>query len=474
MADRAVYTYVPRDWCIPFHNRTQRRAILVIHRRAGKSVSAVNDVIIAGLECPLPRPQFAYIAPTYVQAKRISWEYLKDYARPLLTNPASKAINESELRVDIVSRSGTPARIFLAGADNPDSLRGIYLDGAVLDEKALIPPSVHAQIIAPALADRGGWSVQMGTPKGKNHFYEEWTEAQTDPDVFTLMLKASESGIIPASELTELRNNMSPEEYEQEMECSFTALSKGLILFGHVEQALTDGRILDHMPTSVLHPSLPTPVYLSADVGRDKVAFWWWIIGEDHFYLIHYMEAVGWEAQEMIDYIDTLPSPLLSNPAMIYLPHDARNKTFASKFTTVEVFLKRYSAARVTIVPKTTLQDRINAARMVMPRVTFAPLLHPAQLTMLGEGLAIGLKSLRGWTFKWDEITDTYSSEPVHDGFCHGADAYSYGAQVMHYHLDDLRAAASARKERTVRPASYNFSLEDLYGYRPGFSRARV
>jgi phage terminase large subunit len=132
-------------------------------------------------------------------------------------------VHESELRVDYPK--GGQVRLY--GADNADALRGIYLDGIVLDEYADMDPRVWSEIIRPALADRGGWAVFIGTPKGRNAFFELWRRAQSQADWFTLMLKASDTGLIPASELKLAKRDLSEEQYAQEFECSFDAAVVG-------------------------------------------------------------------------------------------------------------------------------------------------------------------------------------------------------------------------------------------------------
>lgn len=207
--------YVPRQQFIPFHDRKTRFAALVCHRRAGKTVASVNDLIKGAALCGKPNPRFAYIAPFYKQAKDIAWTYLRQGVAPLMQYGAS--ITESELRVDLPNKG----RVKLYGADNPDSLRGIYLDGVVLDEPAQINPALWPEILRPALADRQGWGVFVGTPKGRNAFYEVWRLAQKSPDWFTLMLKASETGLLPDGELQAARDSMTDAQYRQEFECSF-------------------------------------------------------------------------------------------------------------------------------------------------------------------------------------------------------------------------------------------------------------
>lgn len=207
--------YVPRRQFMPFHDRKERFAALVCHRRAGKTVASVNDLIRGAALCDKPNPRFAYIAPLYKQAKDVAWTYLKQGVVPLLKYGAS--IHESELRVDLPNKG----RVKLYGGDNPDSLRGVYFDGVVLDEPAQIDPTLWPEIIRPALADRQGWAVFVGTPKGRNSFYEVWRSALKQDSWYTLMLRASETGLLAESELQAAREAMTEQQYNQEFECSF-------------------------------------------------------------------------------------------------------------------------------------------------------------------------------------------------------------------------------------------------------------
>jgi len=209
--------YKPRGWAKSFHDSGKRFSVLVMHRRAGKTVAAANHLIRAALLSN--NTKYAYIAPTYKQAKNIAWDEMKRYARVV----PGVTFNESELRVDFPNGS----RITLYGADNPDSLRGITLWGVVFDEYSQQPSNIWTEIIAPTLSSTGGWAVWIGTPKGKNAFYKLYEDNQNNDDWFTSLLKASESGILPESELEIQRKNMSEDVYLQEYECSWLASIKG-------------------------------------------------------------------------------------------------------------------------------------------------------------------------------------------------------------------------------------------------------
>lgn len=402
----ARYAYIPRKPFIAFHNREQREALLVCHRRMGKTVALVNDLIIGGAEEELARPQLAYIGPTYTQVKRTAWEYLKEYSRPM----AYGKPNETELRVDIYSRSGTPARIFLAGADNPDSLRGIYLDGAVLDEAAQIKPSVKTQIILPALADRKGWLVESSTPLGKNHFYASYQSAKHNPQCFTMLVRASESGLIPQEELDRLKRSMDEDEYLQEMECSFDAAIRGAILGRLVAQA----RASDRVNHRVTYDPMGAPIEVSSDIGfRDTTAFWFWQPRLDGFALVHYMEGHGMGPEEWARKLNETGLRIHT----LWLPQDAKARTMAASHSVEEQFLAL--GFPVTLIPMVKVQDRIAAARAILPKCYFNEICEP------------GLEALASWSYTYNEDSQSYSAQPKHDWASHAGDAFSYGAVVI-------------------------------------------
>lgn len=200
-----------------------RNVVLVWHRRAGKTVFAVMELLLAAVECKRERGRYAYLAPFLRQARDVAWAYLRSYARQIpFTN-----INESELAIELPNG----ARVRLYGADNPDALRGLYYDGIVLDEVADMRPEVWGEIIRPALADRQGWALFIGTPKGVNLFSELYYRAQKGESGWAAQLKrASDTGVIPAAELDSARREMSPAQWAQEMECDFAAASDDVLI----------------------------------------------------------------------------------------------------------------------------------------------------------------------------------------------------------------------------------------------------
>lgn len=233
MAKVIKIPYSPRPlWRDEIHKAldSHRFSVLVCHRRFGKTVGVVNHVIRQAVRCSKRAPQYAYIAPFFAQAKKIAWEYIKYYTGVI---PGVK-VNNSECFVELPSShpGSAGARIYILGADNPDSLRGMYLDGVVLDEYGQMKESMWSEILRPALADREGWAVFVGTPKGQNGFYKKWMEAQGNEGWYAVRYKASETGLFPPKELEDMRRTMSDVEYSQEMECDFSIAAENTLLGG--------------------------------------------------------------------------------------------------------------------------------------------------------------------------------------------------------------------------------------------------
>lgn len=206
---------------------SHRFSVLVAHRRMGKTVLSVNHLIKRAFTDGKEDGFYAYIAPFRVQAEQIAWGYLKHFTEGI---PMIK-IHEQKLQITLPNG----ARIRIFGADNPDSLRGIYLDGAVMDEVAQMKPEVWGEIIRPALADRGGWAVFIGTPKGVNLFSQLYDkalslQAQGNDDWVGLLYSVDQTNVIPQKELQALRQEMSENEFRQEFLCDFSAASDNALI----------------------------------------------------------------------------------------------------------------------------------------------------------------------------------------------------------------------------------------------------
>lgn len=395
----AEFIYEPRAPFIPFHQRTKRYSCLVVHRRAGKTVAAVNDLIVGALECGLPRPQFAYIAPFRDQAKRVAWDYLKHYAYPFLAGKP----NESELTVPMPNNG----KIMLFGADNADALRGIYLDGVILDEFGDFKPSIYGNVIRPTLSDRKGWAVFGGTPKGRNEFWRIREQARLNPkDWFFLELPASKSNLIDPDELAEARNQTTAEQYAQEFECDFAAALPGAYFGREMVAAEREGRIglVDHDEA--------LDVFTAWDIGyRDDTAIWWFQVVRGEIHIIDYHASSG---QPIKFYADLIESKKAYRYKTHWLPHDARAKTLASGGKSViEQLAANLTLAALAIVPNLDVQDGIQAARKALEICWFDE-----------EKCYEGLEALRQYQREYDEDKKSFRERPRHDWTSHPADAF--------------------------------------------------
>lgn len=231
ISKRITLPYIPRKlWKREIHPglESHRFSVLVCHRRFGKTVGVINHIIKQAVINGKRAPQYAYIAPYQTQAIKVAWGYLKFYTAPI---PGIK-VNNSNYYVELPSaHADSPgARIYIMGADNPDALRGMYLDGVILDEYGQMKDYLWGEIIRPALADRKGWAVFVGTPKGQNGFFQKYQEALSNNDWYHCLYKASETGVIDATELASMRDSMSDVEYAQEMECDFSVAAFNALL----------------------------------------------------------------------------------------------------------------------------------------------------------------------------------------------------------------------------------------------------
>ncbi len=420
--------YVARRQFLAFHRRPQRWACSICHRRAGKTVCAINDLIGRAASERKRDGRYAFIAPFYSQAKDIAWTYLKTYARPILAEPP----RESELSVLLFNG----ARIRLYGADNPDRLRGLYLDGVVFDEFGDMVPSVWFDVIRPMLADRMGWATFIGTIKGNNAFWKLWAgDADTGwpgavnhPEWFTLMLKASESGILPQTELDEMRASMGPDGYRQEMECDPNVAIKGAFYADEMRTMEAEGRIC--------------PIEIAKDVRVNTG----WDIGYTDSTAIWFIQCIGRE-RRLVDYYEgsgkilTAYADVLADKRRQYgwtygehfFPHDMGVHMLDSDKSRIEMM--RSKGVDGEIVPAHDVLEGINAVRRMLGRTWIDP-----------NRCKRGLDALRQYRRQWDDKLQDWKSHEYVDWTNHGCDALRTFAAGF----DDPGVMTPVRERRSV------------------------
>lgn len=382
---------------------------MVAHRRCGKTVACVADLITRAATLkrkPGWAPgRYAYVAPLLGQAKDVAWEYLKAYAAPILAQK-----NEGELWVELINK----ARIRVYGADNPDRLRGGYLDGGILDEYADMRPSVLTQIVRPMLADRQGWLTLIGTPKGKNEFWKVWQRAQSDERWFTGMYRASETGLLQPAELVDAAKDMSEEEYAQEFECSFDAAILGAYFGKLMVEADRAGRI----GRVAYDPRLPVQCAWDLGMGDSMVVWVFQVYGPE----IRVLDVVCDHGKGLEFYVDWLVSRGWQRETTLHwLPHDAKVRELTTGKSRIE-YLHDVLGLKCELVPNIGLEDGINAVRMCLPSIWWNV-----------ETCDEGIEAMRQYRREYDEKTKAFKDAPRHDWTSHYADGVRYMCVAARY-----------------------------------------
>ena len=395
MKQRVLLPYTPRKAFLPFHERTKRWGCLVAHRRAGKTVAAVNDLIRAAFMYQGLNGLFGYVAPFQNQARRIAWDYFKFFAEPLIRDA-----NEAQMTLTLVNG----AKISLFGADNADAMRGLGFSGVYMDEYGDFKPSVFGNVIRPALSDKQGWAVFAGTPKGKNQFWDIYETARRIPDEwFVLRLPASESGLLPQGELNAAKAQLSEDQYLQEFECSFEAAIIGAF-FG-TEMRLAEPRINERVVFTEGYP-----VHSAWDLGyRDDTAIWWYQVVGGEVRVIDFFAVSGADIRTIAEVVVNKGY----NYGKHYLPHDARAKSLQTGRSIVEQLADHLGIANLSVVPNIGVQDGIQAIRQMLPRTWF-------NSVKCGDGI----EALRQYQREYDEDKKAFRASPRHDWTSHPADAF--------------------------------------------------
>ena len=393
--------YVPRPLQDKLHTELDkyRFAVLSCHRRFGKSVAVINHLIKAALTNKLKNPRYAYVAPTYRQAKSIAYDYLKMYAGCI---PGVK-FHETELRCDLPNGS----RITLLSSENPDSLRGIFLDGVCIDEVAQINPRLWNEIIRPAISDRKGFAYFIGTPAGmSNIFYDLYQYALSDDKWLAYTAKASETKIIDQEELDAAKAQMGDSKYKQEFECDWIANIEGSV-YGNIIKVLEEKKQLSRVgydPSLLVHTA--------------------WDLGVDDSTAIIFFQQVANQIL-IIDYYENNREGLPHYVQVVkdkdyvygdhYAPHDIEVTEFSTGKTRREVAYQL--GIRFKILPKLNFEDGIHSLKMVLPKCWFNI-----------ETTKPLIDALRHYHRKYNEKMKMFHNKPVKDWSSHACDAARYMA----------------------------------------------
>jgi hypothetical protein len=410
----AVLQYQPRPFQAALHRgwATHRDSIVLCHRRAGKTVAAVAELIRTVFKCQLPSPRVAYVAPTYGMAKRIAW----DYFRQMLRDVPHKA-NIGELTIDLPGNR----RIYLLGADNPARLRGMYLDAAAVDEMADCAESLIGEVLRPCLSERNGRLMLIGTVKGPNHFWRTYERAVLDPAWFTANLRPNDTGALTDEQLAYLRKEMSDDEYRGEMLNDPNAGIRGSFYGPTLHRLQERGRItrVDYDPKLL--------VDVAMDLGfADGTAIWFCqCLGMREVRVLKFMEFSQTSFTEVLRQVRALPFTF----GRWIGPHDLAVHEYTTGTTRLQA--ARELGIHFEVAPKLPVNEGIDAGIRVLDMAWFD-----------AEGTMGGRDRLGLYRSQYDEKHRTLSRTPLHDWTSHAADAWRYFAVATDGRSADLFSSA--------------------------------
>lgn len=415
-AARLVHLYAPRPLQADLHRRLKRFSVLVAHRRFGKTVFCINELIARAAANRQRAPRYGYVAPLLTQAKDIAWTYLKHFTAPI----PGVTVSETELWVELPNG----ARIRLYGADNADRLRGLYFDGVVLDEYAQMSPHVWPEIVRPMLTDRAGWALFIGTPMGRNHFATLYELARRDDAWLAARFPASQTKILQEAELAAAERAMSAQQYQQEFECSFSAGVPGAYYAAALDSAEQEGRLA----RVSWEPRLPVVTAWDLGIG-DATAIWFAQAVGSEVRIIDYHEASGVALGHYVKHLGALPYVYGEH----LLPHDVEVRELGTG--TTRLAMLRQLGLKVRVLKAAPLADGIEAVRALLPRCWFDQV-----------KCARGLDALRLYRPHFDAKNNMFSARPVHDWTSHAADALRYLAQGLPKARPPLAAPAPVKE----------------------------
>lgn len=387
--------YQPRSQQREIHKDSSRFKVVVCHRRFWKTTLSIVELIKWALR--IENSRYAYIAPTYKQAKSVAWDMLKQYSRPIEWT----TYNEAELRADFPNGS----RITLYWADNPDSLRWLALWWVVFDEYSQQPSNIYTEIIRPAISDHKGWCIWIWTPKGKNAFWDLYEHSKKSEDWKDFLYKASETWIVDAEELTASSQIMTTDEYNQEWECSFTASIKWAYYAKELEFAHTQDRIRWGLYDKALSVSTVWDLGIS-----DYTSIIFFQVHGNEIRIIDCHQENG----QWLDHYAGLLSQRWYNYHYHYFPHDIEVKELSTWISRLEIVKKLFWYDKCKIVPKLWIMDWIGAARLLFHKFWID--------TKCGEFI----NAISQYSQEWDDKKGMFKDYPRHDWTSHFADSLRY------------------------------------------------
>lgn len=407
--------YKPRNWAKKFHASTKRWIVLVLHRRAGKTTAILNHLQRDALKTP--ESNYAFIAPTYKQAKRIAWDILKNISRDI---PGIEW-NEAELTAKYPNGS----KIFLAGSENVDAFRGMALWGGAQDESAQQPPNLFTEVISKALADHLGYWIWAGTPKGKNDFWRTYNTGLQNEDAWTVVYQtiddtlAKEEGEVVDNLRTALEDDkrlvaigkMTNDEFMQEWYNSFEAAIKGAYYMQEIAECRNNGRI---MPVPY-DKELAVHTVTDLGVGRQLACGFYQASGP-FVRMIDFWTGT----EDGKEGIPELKKMLDTKPYLYghhFAPHDIKATDIGSGKTRLET--ARELGLDFEEIPMIPVVDGIESGKLFW-----------SKLYVDNKKCEFFVDAVSQYRSEWNEDKQMFGDKPNHDWTSHAADVHRYASIV--------------------------------------------
>lgn len=429
--------YTPRVWQQFIHEDTHRFRVVLAHRSGGKSFLAIGELIKA---CLLKKGVYAYIAPQKDQGRRNIWQKIKDMLRGL---PDTK-INETESRINFPNGS----QFYILGADNPENIRGMHMSGVVMDEVADMPFDSWGLVIRPALQANRGWALFIGTPKKGNNLLNHARDLGYDPEVKnwnTWKIDGKTSGVYTEEELEELRQDMLPSQYMQEIMMEEVA-SEGEIYANLLDDMGERGQIGMYPYDSRF------PVYTGWDIGyNDYTCIWFAQVDTDtnRIYIIDYYQN---RRQYMAHYVNHL----LLKPyryATAFLPHDIEQQRMDKEYS--EIAKLKQAGLKYKVLPR--VKNVMSAVQSVQSKLN--------RCFFNRDACREGIEALYMYDTVKDKKSGLYTDKMQHND---AADAFRYtmeglsGANTRAQMYNQMKQAevALSKKKSSMQIARKRLSIK--------------
>jgi len=400
-----------------------KRAMLVWPRRHGKDDISLHWTATEAMMRPA---NYWHLLPLATQARKAIWDAVNPHTgQRRIDEVFPHEIRETTRDQDMLIRFRSGSTWQVGGSDNYMAVLGSPPVGVVFSEYAYGDPAAF-DAIRPILLENNGWAIFPSTPNGHNHFHRMYQYArQHREEWFAELLSYKDCGVFTDAQIEREQREIAAEVGDEEAEqtvaqwylCSFEAAIRGSYYGKIIGKLETDGHL-----TKVPHdPRVPVITGWDLGVG-DSTAIWFVQQYTNRVHVIDYYESAGVGADH---YARVLRERGYTYEGH-YLPHDAADREWGNNASSRVETLKSLGVKPCRVLPRASVDDGINAVRMLLPRCYID-----------AEKCLRGIDALRNYQREWDEKLKVYSNKPFHDWSSHGADAIRTLAQGLKAPRDD-------------------------------------